>query len=328
MLDINAIENFHFLRPLWFLLLFPIAFLHWQFRQQYQQAGRWKKAIAPHLLEHLFVNEGAANKLRPYQLLGALLLVGMCAAAGPSWNREVTPFTEDKAPLIIALELSSSMMAVDQAPSRLERAKQKIHDLLAVRQGARTALITYAGSAHVALPLTDDAELINIYLESLVPSLMPVKGDNPGAALTLAQTVLASEGSSGTVLFMSDGIDRTLATNFSEFSESNNDQILIMGFGTEQGGFLKAEDNTITNTAGAGTDWLGLTAIANAAGGSLLRSSLDDEDISTLSRIITRNLVNALNEDEDLRWHDSGYYLSWLLLLLALFWFRKGWVVL
>lgn len=97
---------------------------------------------------------------------------------------------------------------------------------------------------------------------------------------------------------------------------------------TEAGGFLKSENNTITTTAGAGTDWAGLEVIANAAGGSLLRSSLDDEDIVLLARLITRNLVNSLSEDDDLQWHDSGYYLTWILMLLTLFWFRKGWAVL
>ena len=64
---------------------------------------------------------------------------------------------EDTAPLVIAIDLSQTMDAIDIAPSRLERVKLKVRDLLALRAGARTAIVAYAGSAHIVLPLTDDA---------------------------------------------------------------------------------------------------------------------------------------------------------------------------
>ena len=67
--------------------------------------------------------------------------------AGPTWEREITPFTEDHAPLVIAIELTPSMLCTDQQPTRLERARHKVRDLLARRRGARTAVIGYAGSA-------------------------------------------------------------------------------------------------------------------------------------------------------------------------------------
>jgi Ca-activated chloride channel family protein len=66
------------------------------------------------------------------------------------------PFTEDKAPLVIALDLSQTMDAIDLDPTRLERAKLKIRDLLEERSGARTALSVYAGTTHMVLPFTTD----------------------------------------------------------------------------------------------------------------------------------------------------------------------------
>ncbi len=74
---------------------------------------------------------------------------------------------------------------------RLERAKQKVADLLASRRGARTAVVAYAGSAHAVLPLTDDTDLVNMYLESLTPEVMPQSGDRPDRALELAASMLA-----------------------------------------------------------------------------------------------------------------------------------------
>jgi len=327
MLSLTAIENFHLLRPFWLLGLFPLAYLHWKFSRIYQAMDIWRKVISPHLLSHLTVNTQPGAKVRPYHLLSLLLVIVLVAIAGPSWKKEITPFTEDQAPLVIALELSRSMMAVDQAPTRLERAKQKIRGLLKARQGARTAIIVYAGSAHTALPFTDDAALIELYLESFVPSLMPVDGDNPEKALDLARALLAPEPAAGTVLFLSDGIDRGLSPAFSDFAENSTDQVLVLGFGTDEGGLLKDESDRLTELLTAGTDWSGLRAVTNAAGGSLLRASLNDEDIESLLDLITSNLVDALNEDQELQWHDSGYSLSWVVLLLSLAWFRRGWTV-
>jgi len=73
------------------------------------------------------------------------------------------PFVQDEAPLVLALDLSRSMDAIDVQPTRLLRAEQKIRDLLALRPGARTGLIAYAGSSHMVLPLTDDAKVIEMY---------------------------------------------------------------------------------------------------------------------------------------------------------------------
>ena len=327
MLDINTIENFHFLRPLWLLSLPLVGVLYWKLRNIYNSAAVWKKAIAPHLLTHLMMDGGDSKSFRPYQLMAVALVFATFITAGPSWKKEITPFTQDRAPLIIALELTRSMMAVDQPPSRLERAKQKIRDILVARKGARTAIIVYAGSAHAALPLTDDAALIEIYLESLFPSLMPVQGNDATQALNLAQEMLWQEEATGTVLFMSDGIDQTHAEAFKRFKEKNSDQIIIMGFGSDQGGLLKDEYGTITDIKTTGANWTGLGSIANASGGKLIKSTLDDRDVHAASRLIKSHLVNALEEDKNLRWHDSGYYLVWLLMIMMLVWFRRGWTV-
>ena len=85
---------------------------------------------------------------------------------------------------------------------RLERAQQKVRDLLQQRRGAKTALIAYAGSAHMVLPFTDDPDAIDLYLSSLGPELMPVPGKDTAQALALAQQMLAAEETPGTILFL------------------------------------------------------------------------------------------------------------------------------
>jgi Ca-activated chloride channel family protein len=327
-----ALENFHFLRPLW-LLVIPFAiWLHLRLRRQFKAAAGWKNVIAPHLLQYLTVDGTSDKWLRPYQLMTAALILTSVALSGPTWQRVITPFTEDKAPFIIALQMTPTMLATDQQPTRLERAKQKIRDLLERRQGARTAVIAYAGSAHAVLPLTDDSGLIGIYLESILPGVMPRDGNDATLALKLAEDMLAKDEAAGTILFMTDGIDRTNAATFAEHQSTSTDQVLLLGFGgdtespinTDQAG---GKSLGLIDGYAPAIDTGGLKEIASASGTTLVRATPDGTDIDTISRRITSNLVNAIDSDENLQWRDFGYYLLWPLAFLILLWSRRGWTV-
>ena len=319
-----GLDYFHFLRPWWLLLIPAAIWLHITLRRAVSATDQWRGIIAPELLEHLVIGRGKTRRLRPYQLQTLLLVIASIALAGPAWERELTPFTEDRAPLVVALELTDSMLGTDQPPTRLERAKQKVADLLAERRGARTAVVAYAGSAHAVLPLTDDTDLVNMYLESLTPDVMPREGDRPDLALELAASMLARENAPGTILFMSDGIDQGYADGFAEAFADSADQLLILAFGTESGGLV---DGGGVNELAPPVDRAGLRAVASAGRGSLVSSAVDDSDIGDLNRRVQRHLVNAIESDENLRWRDAGYLLVWPLALFALLWFRRGWTV-
>lgn len=353
-----ALDQFHFLRPFW-LLLVPLAiWVHLRLRRSFSASTQWQSVIPEHLLKHLVVSGRNRKRVRPYHLFTSSIILAALALAGPAWERQVTPFTQDKAPLIIALKLTPTMLSTDQAPTRLERAKQKIQDILDRRKGARTAVIAYAGSAHAVLPLTDDSQLIELYLASLFPSLMPREGDEAGAALELAQKMLtranggsengggvensessedtngAEDGDSiaGTVLFMTDGIDRTLAGDFSSFKTSLGSQILFLAFGTNNGGPI-SEDGAggqtfgLVDGAAPGVDLGGLSAVADAVGSSVIQATPGLEDVNTLVTQIQIHLVDAVQQDDRLQWRDFGYVLVWPLCFLVLLWWRRGWTV-
>src|SRR5262245_37126793 len=137
----NAVTSFHFLRPLWLAALLPVAAMVALIRHRQSAEAQWGGLIAPNLLQHLLVRPDRRWRLDPVYLVGFALALGIVALAGPSWRRELPPFVEDKAPLMIVLAVSPSMDQHDVAPSRLERAKQKVRDLLAARKGARTGLV-------------------------------------------------------------------------------------------------------------------------------------------------------------------------------------------
>lgn len=328
----EQLSEFHFIRPLWLLLLLAGPLLY--FLTEYRRSAeyQWRNVIAPHLLNHLKIKGGARSFFRPIHMIILLIILGTLGLSGPTWEREQSPFSEDLAPLVMALDLSQSMDAIDIPPTRLERARQKVHDLLELRKGARSALIVYAGTAHSVLPFTDDPSVLETYIESLNSDIMPVPGKDPAGAVQLAEEMLDRDYVPGTILFLTDGIGEKYLNDFIRHRQQSKDQVMVLAFGTSQGGPIKTGENRfLTDRSGrrviAKLDREGLRALESQAGVDVVSATIENRDVERLQGKIQSHLQNVLNEDENLRWKDSGYYLVWPGVLLLLFWFRKGWTV-
>jgi Ca-activated chloride channel homolog len=322
------LSAFHFLRPSW-LLLIPMAalvyFTH-SFREDIR--ARWKNVIAPELLEHLIVKKTGRWTIRPIHMICLGLLLSGVALAGPAWRREKPPFTEDKAPLIVALDLSQTMDAIDLDPTRLERAKLKIRDLLGVRNGAPTALLVYAGSAHLVVPLTADSQLFTMYLDSLSTSLMPRHGKNTTQALSAAQQILSEAAVPGTVLFVTDGVEPAARPSLQKFVDSSEDSILVLGVGTSRGGPIREGPNHFAEDSSGRRLFSKLdTDALKSLGVSATTLTLDNSDIEWIQRRVQSHLQATQEKNTQTRWMDEGYWLLFPIVVLAALWFRKGWTV-
>lgn len=300
-----ALEAFHFLRPLWLLAL-PPALALWLLLGREADARRpWRGIVAPHLLPHLLVGGGEANRVRPHHVLLAAWIVATLALAGPTWRREPAPFAEDRAALVVVLAVRPSMLERDVQPSRLARAVQKIQDLMAVRPGAKTGLVAYAGSAHRVVPLTDDPAIIQAFAPALAPELMPVQGDAAAAALRLAAAMIARSGQPGSILLIADSVAP---------DQLQPDQL--------QPDLPRA---TILAPVAEGPELASLRTVADQLGGSLVEVTPDDADVRRLTALVETSIVAAASEGGE-RWQDAGYWLVPLVALLTLLWFRPGWV--
>ncbi|MFB2639595.1 VWA domain-containing protein [Shewanella bicestrii] len=314
-LELQMLAQFHFIRPLWLLTLIPLAIvlmLRWR-RDDVQQ----RLVFFPnHLRSALTLNQGGWRSQLPLKILMLLLLLAVIICAGPTWEREASPFGEDDAALMVLLDSSESMKQQDVAPDRLSRAKHKILDLIAARSGGKTGLMVFAGSAHVAMPVTSDAKVLQPYLEAISPEVMPLSGKAAQTALSqLAEQLPANAGNS--VLLLTDGVDQltidAFERYFTEQFEHPPYQLLILAIG----------DPSVQSQVPVDVD--SLANLADSTGGSLYRMTIDDEDIQALERKIER--FSMLNNDSSMPWLDEGYWLLWPLALLSLLWFRRGWLV-
>lgn len=300
--------DFHFIRPFWLLSLIPLLLVWWGLVRRRDQVRRWQTMIEPHLLKHLLVGEHRKNLLRPINLLLILWLTTVIALAGPTWQKEPSPFLDNEAGLMVLLKVSESMENSDVQPSRLERAKQKIRDLMEIRQGASTGLVVYSGSAHLVMPITRDDRIINMMLEDITPELMPVEGDVLTEALKLADRMVGQSGLPGSLLVIADTVAPGQQTDQNAHEITFPVQFLSMlpdGSSLDQG----------------------LLSLAKKLDARVERLSIDQADVQQIAGRAETKQAEIVDPKQGERWKDSGYLLLPLIGLAMLMWFRKGWAL-
>ena len=330
--ELPALAEVHFLRPAWLLVLVPALALVPLVRWREDPRRPWKGVIAPHLLDHLVVGREGRARFRPVHLTALVLALSSLGAAGPTWEREPTPFTEDRAPLVVVLDVSMSMNAIDVKPTRLERAKQKVRDLLALRSGSRTALVAFSGTAHVVMPLTDDAAALETYLVALDTTVLPVRGKAPARALGVAARLLEREEAAGSILLVTDGIPEDDRSAFVEHAGSSRHSLLVLALGTSEGGPVRIEEGRYaTDPSGnrlvARLDREGLTGLADETGAFVATATVDDRDVGRIQRRVQQHLEEVREAEASGRWKDMGWYLLFPVVALQALWFRRGWTV-
>ena len=317
--NLGQFSHFHFLRPWWLLVVVPLFFalrFLWDMRNP---MNKWAKAISPQLFKAMLVNHGRSSWFNPVTVGIVALALGVIALAGPSWKQQASPFSKDIAALVIALDTSSSMEQSDVQPSRLERAKLKIQDLLALRPGGRVGLIVYSGSAHSVIPLTNDPDVVNNFLNAINTKMMPRKGKFPEKTLPIAQKMLSDSSVPGTVLIIGDGVGSQTRAEFQQYFSAHPHQLLVFGMGTE------SSENSLDNATLIPLESAILKKLASENSGFYQSLTMDKEDVQRLNRRINNYLV--IVEDGNLLWVDAGYFLLFPLALLLLLWFRKGWTL-
>jgi len=307
----GAFEHFHFLRPWWLAALLPAAAVWLALWRNSDPLRAYRKLIAPHLLEHLVVREGTGGWLRPETLLLPALVLAAVAMAGPSFRLEPSPFAQQKAGLAVVIRVNPTMEATDVRPSRLARAKQKLHDLLQLMPGSPVALIAYSGSAHLVMPFTRDGGIIEQMADALSPGIMPVEGDALSKALELADDQLRRAKIGGSILVIADGISAGQLPALERYRSGAHAGVQVLGV---VGGSKTAQET-------------GLVRGVSALGAPLELVSVDGSDVQKIHGRSKKLISTVVTPGEGSRWRDEGYWLLPVILLLALPWARRGWSV-
>lgn len=174
---------------LWYLwLLLPMIFwLHRLARQAIQKD--LLELFGAHLKGRMWQGRAPGSRLNGWLCsLAAMLL--LLAVLRPSWGYDIVDYEKSVSEIVVALDVSESMMAADVSPSRYERARRKILDFVKRAQGERLALVSFSGTATVESPLTEDPGAFLAKLSEVDPSLLPVAGSRIDLALYRSLEVL------------------------------------------------------------------------------------------------------------------------------------------
>jgi Ca-activated chloride channel family protein len=204
-------QHLRIVTPL-FLWLAPIALLFgvWAALSSRKRQQLLERLLGPRLPK-VFPNSGSGQAVAKGSLLGVGLFLLFFAAAGPQCGERTELVKRTGMDLVIALDVSNSMLARDVRPSRLDRAKLEVTALLDRLKGDRVGLVVFAGDAFVQCPLTTDYAAARLFLRAVDPSAMPQQGTAISAALLESKRVLEGGGrgqAAKAVLMITDGEDQ------------------------------------------------------------------------------------------------------------------------
>ncbi len=185
------------------LIVFTVIWGIWQFRSRSSKTNN-SNIINSRLTERIDAKKQLwKRRFRVYCLIFLII-----AAAGPLIGTRVKPVERKGIDLIFAVDVSVSMNAEDVKPTRLEKAKFEISQVIQKLKGDRVGIIVFAGSAHYFLPMTGDYEAARLFLDAIETSMLKTQGTALSAALKTSIAAFPSESEKYKVLvIVTDGED-------------------------------------------------------------------------------------------------------------------------
>lgn len=315
--------QFHFLRSKALYLFIPLGVIVLLLIISNRERKKWKTLVSPALRPYMFTHGSWSAIILPL----AAFIVGMSCViiglAGPTWEKKKIPGQKIQAVVLIALDLSKSMEAKDIQPNRLERGKFKINDFLDANPRARAGLIAFAGTAHPVLPFTSDYRIIKSQAVSLENRIMPVQGSNLPALVDLIDTMMKEVIAPSTVLLLTDAIDNDDATVLSNWVNGSVHHLEILLLSTPNGAPVPGYPTVLSKQ-----DPAIIQNLVQDPKVTVTPLTLDKSDVTGIAKRISDKLVfEKEDKKEDRDWDDMGWVLIIPALIIAAFWFRKGWVI-
>lgn len=286
--------QFGFDEALYAFAIVPVlsVFLWLAFKQRRAALRRFGEA---HLVRRLAQSVSRRGQLAKVILLLVTVALLVTALARPQYGTRVETVQREGMDLVVALDLSVSMLAEDIQPSRLEKAKLAVSRLIDRLDGDRIGLVAFAGEAFVQTPLTVDYAAAKLFLNAMGPEIVPVQGTNLGRALTVSLDMFDPAAQQDRVLIViTDGEDHEGGIDAAlEGATDRRVRIYTVGVGSSDGvpipafdeagrrrGFERDADGNVVTTS---LDEATLQRIAQQTGGRYLRATVGGGELNVLA---------------------------------------------
>ena len=221
---------------LWMLLIIPILvlvrFIVWRKRKR-----NLRKFGDPSLLKEMMPDVSKYRLTIKFCLLLSAITILIFMIARPQVGSKISHEKREGIEVLIALDISNSMLAQDVIPSRLEKSKLLIEDLVDHFTNDKVGLVVFAGDAFVQLPITNDYVSAKMFLQNINPSLITTQGTDLARAISLSQSCFTQREHIGrAIIVITDGEDHeggALEAAREAYKKGIN--VFILGVGTSKG---------------------------------------------------------------------------------------------
>ncbi len=278
---------------LWALLLLPAA-LALFFRAEREATRRLARLIAARLRAQLAPTVSPTRRRLRFAMQLLALAALIVALAQPRVGYEEQPVKRRGLDVIVAVDVSKSMLATDLAPNRLARAKLAVQDLLALLPGDRVGLVAFAGSAFLQAPLTIDYDAVRLAVAELDTELIPRGGTDIAAAIELALDAFG-KGESGhrAIILLTDGEElEEDAVKTARRAAEAGVPIFTVGLGSPEGSVVPLPSDR---------QRLGGTDFVRDREGKVVRSRLDEKRLREIASAAGGSYVRLLNGQQEMK---------------------------
>jgi Ca-activated chloride channel family protein len=318
---------------LWLLLLTPlwVAGLLWALAQRRRASSRFVSEKLLGRVAYSMSDSRLRLKMMVWVAAWTLLVLG---AAGPQVGTKLEEVKREGIDIVLAIDVSTSMMCEDLSPSRLENAKHEMLKFVSGLKGDRVGIVAFAGSAIVHCPLTTDYGAAKLLIRILQPDLVPEQGTALADAIDAARTSFNNPDVKSRVLVViTDGEDHEeSAVEAANKAASEGIRIYTIGMGTPQGAPIPLKDARGAN-AGFKRDRTGaivvtrlndllLQRIADAGNGKYLRGTQSAQELDAIWNDISTMEKREFGQKQFTSFENRFQYLvlpAWLLLLAEFF---------
>lgn len=222
---------------LWWLITIPVFVIAYIIITKRKQRQLMEFGD-PELMAQLMPDASKSRPIVKFTLLIVALALLIVAAARPQYGQQEKTVKRQGIEVMVALDISNSMLAEDVAPNRLDRAKQMLSKMIDNMTDDKVGLVVFAGEAFTQLPITCDYVSAKMFLNTISPKLIPTQGTAIGAAL---QTAIRSFGSQENdagraIILITDGENHEDdATAVAKQAQELGIQVFVIGIGKPEG---------------------------------------------------------------------------------------------
>jgi len=310
---------------LYALVLIPLLALI-RFATIHQQKKRLRRFGDPELVRQLMPDVSRFRPLVKFWLLQAALALLIVMLARPQFGTKISHEKRTGIETIIAMDISNSMLAEDVSPSRLDRSKMMVENLVDNFTNDKIGLIVFAGDAFVQLPITSDYVSAKMFLSNIDPSMIATQGTDIAAAISMAtHSFTQQEGVGKAIIVITDGEDHEGGViEAAKEAQEHGMRVYVLGVGstkgapipTGNGDFMK--DNTGETVMSALNEDM-CRQIAQAGGGAYIHvenNSRAQEQLDTeLDKLAKKEISSTIYSDFDEQFQAVGI-LALLLLII------------